>query len=80
MSNPKSTAQIAGHPIHPMLIPFPIACFVLTLISDLAFWKTSNDFWVNASLWMLGVGLIMVALAAVVGLIDVLGDVQIRNL
>ena len=24
MSNPKSTASIAGHPIHPMLIPFPI--------------------------------------------------------
>ena len=68
MPNPKSTAQIAGHPIHPMLIPFPIACFVLTLISDLAFWKTSNDFWANASLWMLGIGLIMAALAAVVGL------------
>ena len=23
--NPHSTAQIAGHPLHPMLIPFPIA-------------------------------------------------------
>ena len=80
MANPKSTAQIAGHPVHPMLIPFPIACFVLTLVSDLAFWKTSNDFWASASLWLLGIGLIMAALAAVVGLIDVLGDVQIRNL
>jgi uncharacterized membrane protein len=80
MTNPKSTAQIAGHPIHRMLIPFPIACFVLTLVSDLAFWRTSNDFWASASLWLLGVGLIMAALAAVMGLIDVLGDVQIRNL
>jgi uncharacterized membrane protein len=80
MSNPRSTAQIAGHPVHPMLIPFPIACFVLTLLSDLAFWKTSNDFWADASLWLLGIGLIMAALAAVMGLIDVLGDVQIRNL
>jgi uncharacterized membrane protein len=80
MANPRSTAQIAGHPLHPMLIPFPIACFVLTLASDLAFWKTSNDFWASASLWLLGIGLIMAALAAVMGLIDVLGDVQIRNL
>ena len=80
MSNPKSTAQIAGHPIHPMLIPFPVACFVLAFISDLAFWRTSNDFWANASLWLLGVGLIMAALAAVTGLIDVLGDDRIRNL
>jgi uncharacterized membrane protein len=80
MPNPKSTAQIAGHPIHPMLIPFPIACFVLALVSDLAFWMTSNDFWASASIWLLGIGLIMAALAAVVGLTDVLGDVQIRNL
>src|SRR4051812_24496507 len=80
MPNPRSTAQVAGHPLHPMIIPFPIACFVLTLVSDLAFWKTSNDFWASASLWLLGIGLIMAALAAVVGLIDVLGDVQIRNL
>lgn len=80
MPNPKTTAQIGGHPIHPMLIPFPIACFVLTLISDLAFWKTSNEFWASASLWLLGVGLIMGALAAVMGLIDVMGDVRIRDL
>jgi uncharacterized membrane protein len=80
MPNPKSTAQIAGHPVHPMLIPFPVACFVLALISDLAFWRTSNDFWASASLWLSGVGLIMAALAAVMGLIDVLGDQQIRNL
>ena len=54
-----SKASIGGHPVHPMLIPFPIACFVLTLVSDLAFWRTANEFWANASLWLLGVGLIM---------------------
>ena len=80
MPNPKSTAEIAGHPLHPMLIPFPIACFVLTFVSDLAFWRTSNDFWANASLWLLGIGLITAALAAVIGLTDVLGDDRIRNL
>ena len=80
MPNPRSTAQIAGHPIHPMLIPFPVACFVLTFVSDLAFYKTANEFWATASLWLLGIGLIMAALAAVMGLIDVFGDEQIRNL
>jgi uncharacterized membrane protein len=80
MPNPKSTAEIAGHPVHPMLIPFPIACFVLAFLSDLAFWKNSNDFWASASLWLLGVGLITAALAAVVGLTDVLGDDRVRNL
>jgi uncharacterized membrane protein len=80
MPNPKSTAEIAGHPVHPMLIPFPIACFVLAFVSDLAFWKTSDDFWASASLWLLGIGLITAALAAVVGLTDVLGDDRVRNL
>jgi uncharacterized membrane protein len=80
MTNPKSTAQIAGHPIHPMLIPFPVACFVLAFVSDVAFWRTSNDFWASASLWLLGIGLIMAALAAVAGVIDLMGDDRIRNL
>ena len=80
MTNPRSTAQIAGHPIHPMLIPFPVACFVLAFVSDIAFWRTSNDFWATASLWLLGIGLIMAALAAVAGVIDLMGDDRIRNL
>jgi uncharacterized membrane protein len=46
MSNPKSTASIAGHPIHPMLIPFPIAFFVATFVCDLAYWQSPNDAWV----------------------------------
>jgi uncharacterized membrane protein len=80
MANPKSTASIAGHPIHPMLIPFPIAFFVSTFVCDLIFWRTGNSGWVTASLWLLGAGLIMAALAAVVGLIDVLGEPRIREL
>jgi uncharacterized membrane protein len=80
MANPRSTASIAGHPIHPMLIPFPIAFFVGTFVVDLAYWSTKNPAWVTASLWLLGAGLIMAALAAVMGLIDLTGDVQIRNL
>jgi uncharacterized membrane protein len=63
-----------------MLIPFPIACFVLTLLSDIAYWRSGDQFWSTASLWLLGVGLIMAALAAVAGLVDVLSDSQIRNL
>lgn len=78
--NPRSTASIAGHPIHPMLIPFPIAFFVGTFVCDLIFWRTGDPGWVAATLWLLGAGLIMAALAAVAGLTDVLSDAQIRNL
>jgi uncharacterized membrane protein len=78
--NPKSTAQIAGHPLHPMLIPFPVAFLVATLVSDLIFWQTRNPAWSTASLWLLGAALLMAALAAVAGLTDFLGDARIRSL
>src|SRR4029450_12938874 len=80
MANPKSTASIAGHPIHPMLIPFPIAFFVATFVCDLVYWQTANAAWATAAIWLLGAGLVMAALAAVAGLIDVLGDERIRAL
>jgi uncharacterized membrane protein len=80
MSNPKSTASIAGHPIQPMLSPFPIAFFVATFVCDLIYWRTGNPGWVTATQWLLGAGLIMAALAAAVGLIDVLGEPRIQAL
>jgi uncharacterized membrane protein len=80
MPNPKSTAQIAGHPIHPMLIPFPVAFFVATFACDLAFWQSGNAGFATASLWLLGAGLVMAALAAIMGLIDLFGEPQIRQL
>ncbi len=78
--NPRSTAQIGGHPIHPMLIPFPIAFFVATFLCDLAFWWTRNSAWSDATLWLLGAGLVMAALAALTGLTDFAGEARIRAL
>ena len=78
--NPRSTASIAGHPIHPMLIPFPIAFFVATLACDIGFWITGSGGWFEPTLWLLGAGLIMAALAAVAGLTDFLGEAQIRSM
>jgi uncharacterized membrane protein len=80
MSNPKSTAAISGHPIHPMLIPFPIAFFVSTFVCDIVYWRTGHDGWATAGIWLLGFGLIMAALAALAGLTDVVGDQRIRSL
>ncbi len=78
--NPRSTASIAGHPIHPMLVPFPIACFVGTLITDIAYVKTLDLMWATFSVWLLTFGLVMAGLAAVAGLIDFLTSPRIRKL
>jgi uncharacterized membrane protein len=78
--NPRSTAQIAGHPFHPMLVPIPIACFVGTLCTDIAYWRTANMTWAVMSTWMLTVGLIVALFAVIAGFIDFLGDRRIRDL
>ena len=78
--NPVSTASVFGHPIHPMLIPFPIAFFVSTFVCDLVYWATRNDIWATAAIWLLGAGIIMAGLAAIAGLTDFIGDRRIRHI
>jgi uncharacterized membrane protein len=77
--HPRSTAKISDHPIHPMLVPFPIVCFVMTLILDILYVRGDTGV-AGATNWLLGVGLVMGALAAVAGLTDFLGDDRIRGL
>jgi len=78
--NPASTARIANHPIHPMLVPFPIACFVGALLTDLAYWRTAEMMWADFSAWLLFAGLVMGVLAAIAGLIDFLSNRLVRAL
>jgi uncharacterized membrane protein len=78
--HPRSTAKIGGHPIHPMLIPFPIVCFIGTLVTDIVYTRNHDAGWATASHWLLGVGLLTAAAAAVAGLTDYLGDERVRKL
>lgn len=77
--HPKSTAKIADHPIHPMLVSFPIVSFIFVLILDVLYTRGQSGV-AAASTWVLGFGLLTAALAAVAGLTDYLGDDRIRRL
>jgi uncharacterized membrane protein len=63
-----------------MLVPIPIVCFVGTLVTDVAYLFTVNMQWANFSAWLLSVGLIASAFAALAGMIDFFGDRGIRRL
>ncbi|MEA1086178.1 MAG: DUF2231 domain-containing protein [Sphingomonas sp.] len=76
--NPRSTAKLFGHPLHPMLVPFPIVCFVGALITDLAYLGSANVQWSNFSIWLITAGLVMGGLAALTGIIDYAGDRRVR--
>lgn len=78
--NPRSTASIAGHPVHPMLVPFPIACLVGALVTDLIFLAGGDPGVAAASRWLLGFGIGTAVLAAIAGFTDYMGDDRIRRL
>ena len=78
--NPVSSANLMGHPLHPILITLPIGLFVATFLFDLVYWQTGNPAFATGALWLLGAGLVAAALAAVAGLIDFIGDARIRQI
>ena len=79
-NNPRSTAQIAGHPLHPMLIPFPIVSFIGALVTDVMWLTTNEGGWATASNWLLGFGLVTALIAAATGMADYLGDERVKKI
>ena len=63
-------ATMFGHPIHPMLIPFPIAFFTGALVSDIIYAFAHGGVWPTLSVILIGFGVISALLAALFGFID----------
>jgi uncharacterized membrane protein len=63
-------AKILGHPIHQMLIVFPLGLFATSFIFDIAWLITGNADFGVVSFWMILAGVIGALAAAVFGLID----------
>lgn len=75
-----SAVALIGHPIHAMLVHFPIAFVVGTLGADLLWWFAADTFWLRAGVWMAGLaflGGVAAALAGTAELIFVKG-IRIR--
>ena len=66
-----SRARIGRHPVHPMLIPFPIALWIFSLVADVIYLWQGNPIWKGyISFYTLLGGIIGAAVAAVPGFID----------
>ncbi|ODG96919.1 hypothetical protein A4S05_16030 [Nostoc sp. KVJ20] len=74
-----STVAIAGHPLHPLSVIFPIAFLAAALGSDIGYWLTGDFFWARASLWLIGLGLAGGLLASAIGLSDFLKIERVRK-
>jgi uncharacterized membrane protein len=69
----KSSASLRNHPIHPMLVVFPIALWIFSLVCDIAYHAGSyNPFWKAMAFYTMLGGTIGALAAAIPGFIDYL--------
>ena len=76
MSTP---ASIARHPIHPILVAFPIGLWVFSVVADLvSHLGWGGAIWKDVAFYTLGGGIVGALLAAIPGFIDFLSITQAR--
>ncbi|MEX1057338.1 MAG: DUF2231 domain-containing protein [Natronospirillum sp.] len=75
-----SRMAIRGHPIHPLLIHFPVAALIGLVGTDLGYLFTGDPFWARASVWLVGVGMAGGWMSGIVGLLDLSSVYRIRRL
>lgn len=67
----ESRAKLLGHPIHPMLIVFPLGLLATSLAFDIAHFASSDDtFFAHMALWLIGLGICTGLFAAIFGIVD----------
>lgn len=66
----ESHVKIMGHPVHPMLIVFPLGLLAASLGFDIGYLKTGNPEFAIVSYWMISAGIIGGLLAAIFGAVD----------
>jgi uncharacterized membrane protein len=66
----ESRAKLFGHPIHQMLIVFPLGLLATALLFDVVQLITGNGFWSELSYWMIAAGVVSGLIAAPFGLVD----------
>jgi uncharacterized membrane protein len=67
-----SPASVAKHPLHPMLVAFPIGLWVFSLVCDIVRLFGGAPVWSTLALYTIGGGIAGALLAAIPGFIDYL--------
>ena len=65
-----SRATFLGHPIHQMLIVFPLGLLAMAIIFDILAMLLANGYWSEIAFWMIAAGVVTGLLAAPFGAID----------
>jgi uncharacterized membrane protein len=68
----ESRIAIAGHPLHAMLVAFPIALTMSVLGADLIYWWTGDPFWPRVAGWAAFGAVLMGVIAGITGTVELL--------
>ncbi|WP_114966538.1 DUF2231 domain-containing protein [Alkalilacustris brevis] len=79
LQDKESRIAIHGHPLHAMLVAFPIAMTMSVLGADLLYWWTGDEFWSRAAGWAAFGAFLMGVLAGITGTVELLIVPGIRN-
>jgi uncharacterized membrane protein len=66
----ESKVKFAGHPVHPMLIVFPLGLLATAVIFDIIYLVSGNSQWTLVAYYMIGAGAIGGLAAAATGWLD----------
>jgi uncharacterized membrane protein len=66
----ESRAKLLGHPIHQMLIVFPLGLLAMAVIFDVLAIVRADGYWSEIAYWMIAAGIVSGLLAAPFGFID----------
>ena len=66
----ESRAKLLGHPVHQMLVVFPLGLLAGAVGFDVAYLFTDNGRWAETAYWLIGAGVVTGLLAAPFGFID----------
>lgn len=66
----ESRVKFAGHPLHPMLVVFPLGLLATAVVFDIIYLVTDRVIWTHAAYYMIGAGAIMGLAAAAPGWLD----------
>lgn len=66
----RSRVRVLGHPLHPTLVAVPLAAFPLVLVLDIVWLFTDRSGLWSAGWWIVAVGLVTGAAAAIPGAVD----------
>jgi len=69
----RSTARIGRRPLYPLLVAFAVSCFLGTLATDIAYWRTGDMMWSDFSDWLVTTGVVVGYVTIFVTLIEVFG-------